>query len=85
MIRGGGNSQLGNNANIPHDPRTGVGQVISATSEARNVRYNGGGSTGISNPISNAGAAKWGQVQSHDNRPPNARGGGHGATKDKIR
>ena len=83
MMRGGVNSQLGNNVNPPHDPRTGSGQVISVTSESRN-RYNGGGSTGLANQQSNPGAVKWGQAPPHDNRQTNSRGG-HGSTKDKMR
>jgi hypothetical protein len=86
QMRGGVNSQLGNIANPPHDPRTGGGQVIPATSESRNIRYNGGGGpAGLANTVSNTGAVKWGQVPPHDNRQTNARGGGHGSTKDKMR
>ena len=86
MMRGGANSHLGNSTNTPHDPRTGGVQVIPTTSESRNIRYNGGGgSAGLPNQAPNAGAVKWGQVPPHDNRQTNVRGGGHGATKDKMR
>ena len=40
MVRGV-NAPMGNNAHTPHDPR--AGPAIPATSENRNVRYNGGG------------------------------------------
>ena len=86
MMRGGLNSQMGNNANPPHDPRSSAGSTIPTTAETRNIRYNGGGGPAvIANQLPNAGNVKWGQVPPHDNRQTNIRGGGHGTAKDKLR